>query len=121
MSETVTTPVVVGNPHLRIILVDDESTKIPVVLGISPEREEELDHFIKKCFEEEDTITDTFAAISKGVKHANELAYCIFHVGANVGRQKALHDKLGGLLSGLRGAMGMSEETEDQFLETVSI
>lgn len=113
MSETVTTPVVVGNPHLRIILVDDESTKIPEVLGISPQREEELDYLIKTSFEEEDTLTDTFAAISKGVKHANELAYCIFHVGANIGRQKAIHDNLGGLLSGLRGLMGKSEETED--------
>lgn len=113
MSETVTAPTVVGNPHLRVIVVDDESTKIPEVLGISPEREQELDYLIKTCFEEEDTLTDTFAAISKGVKHANELAYCIFHVGANIGRQKAIQDNLGGLLNGLRGMMGKSEETED--------
>lgn len=95
-----------GNPNLRVIIVDDESRKIPDTLGITPERENELDEMTKKAFEDFDSITDTMVEISKNVKHANELAYCIFHVGANVGRAKAVNEELSKLLSELPGISG---------------
>lgn len=106
-----------GNPHMLVILVDDTSTKIPAVLGITPEREEELDILTKEKFESENTITDTMAELSKYLKHANELAYCMFHIGANVGRSKAMDSRLAGLLGKLREEFGINdgptEENED--------
>lgn len=98
MSED-TKEIVKGNPHLRVIIVDDESKQIPETLGITPERENELDQITKKAHEEFDTITDTMVEISKNVRHANELAYCIFHIGANTGRAHAIMNDLDKLLS----------------------
>ena len=113
MSE-ITAKSAVGNPHLRVILVDDESTKITEVLGITPEREKELDDLIKEKFEQEDTITDTMSEISKYLKHANELAYCMFHIGAHIGRSKAMEGGVHGLLERLRkGMSGDSSTSED--------
>lgn len=78
----------VGNPHLRVIIIDDESERIPDVLGITPEREKEIDKILSNGFEKCDTITDVLACVSKSCKHANELAYAVFHVGAFMGKQK---------------------------------
>ena len=106
MSED-TSNVVRGNPHVRIIIVDDESDKIPRVLGISEEREIELDELIKVIHNDSETITDSMANISKVLKHANELAYCIFHLGAHVGRahtlKESIHTHLGSILGKSNG------------------
>lgn len=104
-----------GNPNLRIIIVDDESTKIPETLGITPERENELDEMTKKAHNDFDTITDSMVEISKNVRHANELAYCIFHIGANIGRAKAVNEELAKILSefpNLPGGLGGSKKKE---------
>ena len=94
-----------GNPNLRVIIVDDNSEKIPETLGITPEREIELDEITKKAHQDFDTITDSMVEISKKVKHANELAYCIFHIGANIGRAKAIDNELARILSELPGGL----------------
>lgn len=99
MSEKEKLPV--GSPHLRVMLIDNDSNRIPEVLGITEEREEELDAIIKKYVEDKGTITDSIEAISRYVKHANEFAYCMFHVGANVGRSVTLRDTIKGDLSSL--------------------
>jgi len=109
MSENVT-KTVKGNPHMRVILIDNESTKIPGVLGISPEREKELDDIVANAWKEGATITDSMELLSKGLMHANELAFCTFHLGAHVGRTKAMQDKFEGLLGGLKGMLGKSDE-----------
>lgn len=92
------------NASLRVIVIDDESTTIARVLGISEEREDELEEIIKEIYHVEDsTITDNFVEISKHCKHANELAFCCFHVGAHTGKNRTLSklsgdDGLGGML-----------------------
>jgi len=91
---TESTVKVQGNTNLRVIIVDDESNQIPAVLGITPEREQELDKIIQECYEGYDTITDTIAEMSKRMKHANELAFCAFHIGAHVARSKIMGDKV---------------------------
>lgn len=110
MSETVSTPIVKGNPNLRVILIDTEAKKIPEVLGISPERELELDEIVKKSYQDHDTITDTMEAASRNLLHANEFSYVMFHLGAHVGRAKAMQDNLGGLLGALSGLSNPSGE-----------
>ena len=107
MSEDVQ-EVVKGNPHLRVILVDDELETIPAVLGISSEREKELDELVKKIHNESQTITDTFVEISKRMKHANELAYCLFHVGAHIGRAHSIKETL------MSHFKGQSDESEKE-------
>jgi hypothetical protein len=109
MSEDVQ-EVVKGNPHLRVILVDDELETIPAVLGISSEREKELDELVKKIHNESQTITDTFVEISKRMKHANELAYCLFHVGAHIGRAYSLKEELMGHFRDASGKKNKEKE-----------
>lgn len=110
MSETIEKVV---NPHLRVLILDDESQSIPRTLGITEEREKELDELTKAALIEEPTYTDTFATISKHVNHANELAYCMFHVGSNAGRMKA-QEAVGGLLEALTKATGRSSENKSE-------
>lgn len=87
MSEVTAKPAV-GNPNLRVIIIDDESQRIPDVLGIIPEREKEIDEILSIAFKESDTLTDVLVYASKYCKHANELAYAVFHIGAFMGTQK---------------------------------
>lgn len=108
MSEQTIAAVAAGNPYLKVIIIDDESDSIPEVLGITKERELELDKLIQECGEREKTITDIFASVSKSVRHANELAYCIFHVGSHMGRSKIIRELAN---HGLKNFL--SDENED--------
>lgn len=108
------------NASLRVILIDDESTNIARVLGISEEREDQLEEIVKSVYEKEDsTITDNLVEISKHCRHANELAYCCFHVGAHVGQGRAvkkftqMNGGLEGLLNTLRDLKSRSEGSSE--------
>lgn len=107
------------NASLRVIIIDDESDKISDVLGITPEREEELQDLVKSTYKtEESTITDNFVEISKQCKHANELAYTIFHLGAHVGKGRAIKELaesgIGSLLATLGSKINRSQEGSDE-------
>lgn len=109
-------PVAAINPHLRVLILDDDTESLPRTLGITEEREKELDQLTERTFKASDTFTDTFADISKEVRHANELVYCIFHVGSMAGRAKAmsmLSESGIGKLMGLGGKPKKSEDSED--------
>jgi hypothetical protein len=110
------TPAVAINPHLRVLILDDDTESLPRTLGITEEREKELDVLTERSFKDYNTFTDTFADISKEVRHANELVYCIFHVGSMAGRAKVM-SMLGessiGKLMGLGGKSQKSEDSED--------
>lgn len=110
MSETIQKVV---NPHMRVLILDEETTSIPRTLGITEEREKELDELTKTALIDEPTYTDTFAAISKQVNHANELAYCMFHVGSHAGRMKA-QEAMGGLLEALVKSTGGSSKNSSE-------
>jgi hypothetical protein len=104
------------NASLRVIIIDDESTNIAKVLGISEEREDQLEEIISKIYHVEDsTITDNFVEVSKHCRHANELAFCCFHIGAHAGKSRTLNKLnqdggLGGmLLEALKAARNMTE------------
>lgn len=110
------------NASLRVIVIDDESTNIARVLGISEEREDQLEKIIQEIYRVEDsTITDSFVEISKNCRHANELAYCCFHVGVHNGKNHVLkalsEDGLTGLLAKALGSSkknpGKSSENND--------
>ena len=106
-----------GNPNLRVIIVDDESDKIPQTLGITEAREKELDILIKQYVEDTNTITDLMVEISRIVRHANELAYCVFHIGAYVGRAAAMKKELSSLLEQMqRGgfAGGFAKDPDEE-------
>lgn len=111
------TPAVAINPHLRVLILDDETESLPRTLGITEEREKELDVLTKRSFEDYNTFTDTFAEISKNVRHANELVYCVFHVGSIAGRGKTLQmleeTGLGKLFGGSSRRSKRSEDSEE--------
>lgn len=83
-----------GNPHVRILILDDTSHHIPTVLGITEERTKELENILKEEWKTKNSITETMEKISEQVMQANELAYCIFHLGAHVGNLTAMKSAL---------------------------
>lgn len=111
------TPAVAINPHLRVLILDDETESLPRTLGITEEREKELDALTTRAFKDHDTFTDGFVEISKNVRHANELTYCIFHMGSFAGKQRAINEltkgTIGKLLGGLSSKSEDSEDSED--------
>jgi hypothetical protein len=117
MSETNDVKTKTLNTFLKVIIIDDESDQIPTVLGITPEREKELEDIVRIVWKtEKTTITDNFVEISKQCKHANELTYCIYHLGAQVGKSTAakefMEGKIGSYLKNLSSEEN-SDETND--------
>lgn len=63
------------------IIATDES--FATALGITKEREEELDNAMDKCHAETETYPDALAKLTASLDiTANELAYAAFHIGA---------------------------------------
>jgi hypothetical protein len=115
MSESTEIKVRGLNASLRVIIIDDESDQIPTVLGITPEREQELNDLVVSTYQIEDsTVTDNFVEISKQCKHVNELAYAIFHLGVRIGKGKALSYLSEGGLGSLLAAMGQSKKHKSE-------
>jgi len=67
-------------------------------LGITTEREAQIDEMMDKCHAETTTYPDAIAAISAGLENANELAYASFHLGAFAESQRSKHELLQKLL-----------------------
>lgn len=87
-----------GNPNLRVFILDDNTSKMDITLGITDERSDELIEIVKQCHENSKTHTDSFVEISKAALHANELVYMMFQYGAQVGANKVASEmKNGGL------------------------
>lgn len=63
-------------------------------LGITKQREAEIDELMDKCHGETETYSDAIAAASQALKNANELAYISFHLGAFAESQRTKHDLL---------------------------
>ena len=114
MSETNDVKSKTLNTFLKVIIIDDESDQIPTVLGITPEREKELEDIVRIVWKtEKTTITDNFVEISKQCKHANELTYCIYHYGAGVGKSSAVKEFMGGKIESYLKNLS-SEENSDE-------
>ena len=90
---------------MKVTVIDDRTESIALGLGITPEREKELDGILQAEFEiqwneaekgkdgdERGGITGTMERFTKYARHPNESAYLIFHLGAHVGKIKALGD-----------------------------
>ena len=67
-------------------------------LGITKEREDNIDELLDKCHMETDTYPAAIAAISEELQNANELAYASFHLGAFAESQRCKNDLLNKLL-----------------------
>lgn len=68
------------------------------VMGISPQRETEIDSLMDKCHGETSTYPDAIAQASAGLLNANELAYVCFHLGAFAESQRSKQELLSKLL-----------------------
>ena len=100
-----------GNPHVRVLILDDTSSNIPTVLGITEERTKELENALIKAWTEKESVTSIMEEISKHVMHANELTYCIFHLGCHTGNLASKKETLENLLD-LRKRLGESGEED---------
>ncbi len=67
-------------------------------LGITKEREQELDDLMDKSHEASNTYPDAIAEASKILNNANELAYIAFHMGAFAESQRSKQELLRKLL-----------------------
>jgi hypothetical protein len=67
-------------------------------LGITKQREEEIDELMDQCHGETDTYPDAIASLSQHLVNANELAYASFHLGAFAESQRSKHELLNKLL-----------------------
>lgn len=86
------------NRALSIELATEQGT-FAAAMGIDTARERELCDLIEKCYEGTDTYPKAIACLSQVVSNINELAYCLFHLGAFAGNEQA--KKLGFNLSEL--------------------
>lgn len=86
------------NNTLTVTAVPTEDERFAGALGISKEREEQIDELMDKCHGETDTYPDAIAAISETLISANELAYACFHLGAFAESQRSKHELLHKLL-----------------------
>lgn len=77
---------------LEVEVLNEGTDSIPEALGISDERDKELQKITTEAFIEEETITGAMVKISEEVIHPNELAYCCFKMGAM--RERMSHDPL---------------------------
>lgn len=66
-----------------------EQTTFAAAMGIDATRERELCDMIERCYEGTDTYPKAIACLSQVVSNINELAYCLFHMGAFAGNEQA--------------------------------
>ncbi len=63
-------------------------------LGITIEREAQIDELVDQCHTKTSSYPDAIAAISTGLKNANELAYASFHLGAFAENRRSKYELL---------------------------
>lgn len=78
--------------------VTSETGTFAQAVGISTERETQLDELMDKYHHETGTYPDALAVISAELESANELAYVSFHLGAFAESQRTKQDLLRKLL-----------------------
>lgn len=67
-------------------------------LGITIEREVQIDELMDQCHAQTHSYPDAIAAISTGLENANELAYASFYLGSFAESQRRRYELLWKLL-----------------------
>lgn len=101
---------------MKVKLIDPENKSIARALGITPEREKELDTILEAEFENamaaaqegrDTTVTEQLERLTLYSTHANETAYLCYTMGAVHGKIKTIGDMgplgLIGMMMGGRG------------------
>ena len=83
---------------IKVTALQVESESFTEALGISAEREAQIDEIIDECHGDTDTYPDAIAAISERLNNVNELAYAAFHLGAFAESRRAKNELLYKLL-----------------------
>lgn len=86
------------NENLKVTTQESSDDSFARALGISPEREQQLDDLMDTYHRETTTYPDAIAMLSKDLTSANELAYSAFHMGAFAESQRSKHELLQRLL-----------------------
>lgn len=95
-------PPMVNNPHLRVIVIDDQDNTISGTLGITKERIAELTNIMHNSISDGGSWTDSLSLCSKYAKHVNELAYMYFMIGSYSEILKQKHSLLENLANKLK-------------------
>ena len=103
---------------MKVTVIDDQTESIAFGLGITPEREKQLDDILQAEFEiqwsesekgedgdQRGGVTGTMERLTKYAKHPNESAYLIFHLGVHLGKIKILNEvgPIGLLMAAVKG------------------
>lgn len=83
---------------VKVTALQVGSESFAEALGISPEREAQIDEIMDECHGNTDTYPDAIAAISERLNNVNELAYASFHLGAFAESRRAKNELLYKLL-----------------------
>lgn len=80
--------------NIEINLKATEEETFALVMGITADREAEIDKLMDRCHAETKTYPDAIAAAAPHLQNANELAYVSFHLGAFAESQRNKHELL---------------------------
>lgn len=84
--------------QVSVVAVPVADERFAGALGITTEREEEINEWIERYYDETGTYPDAIAALSTQLANANELAYAAFHLGAYAGSLRTKQELVAMLL-----------------------
>ena len=76
------------NEQIFVPIADTTIENLARALGVSEEREKELDYIADKANDDTDNYADCISKISNECANAAELAYSVFYVGAYAENQR---------------------------------
>ncbi len=85
--------------HLKVTAVPSPDETFAGAMGITKDREEQINELLDQSHQQTDTFPEALAAVSGGLKTANELAYASFHLGAFAESQRTKQEILEKLIA----------------------
>lgn len=82
----------------QVTVIDSPDESFARALGLTEQREKEIDDIMDKCHNETNTYPDAIAMIAESLNNDNELAYAVFHLGAFAESRRAENELLYKLL-----------------------
>ena len=84
--------------NVTVTTIPSQDETFARALGITRQREEEIDNLMDQFHRDTDTYPGAIAGISQQLHNANELAYACFHLGAFAESQRKKQELLHKLL-----------------------
>lgn len=85
-------------PNVKVYAISSPDETFARAMGISTERETEIDELMDNAHDSTDTYPDAIAKLAESALNANELAYAAFHLGVFAESQRTKPEILNKLL-----------------------